>query len=329
MSEHEGVGMTYEQAKEALESQNSDSTPDPQVESMQEFKNEQAPTATPPEQAPAAGTTEPEANAQEEDSFMGGDFNPDLLPDELKPGFKQLQAAFTRKTQEIAEQRKQFEELGDPDQVRQAVDLYQSLQDPQYLQSFHQELGNVLQEMGLSPAEAAAAAQEITSEVQPQEPQLPSDLAKLVESDPELSPLAQKLASVEQELNSFKEAQAAERARLEEERQVMAQTAEIEQQARAVAEAHPEYKDDDWQAIFDRAQAHDGNVLRAAQLYEADKDRIIQSYLSSKPVPHSVTPTSGAGTASESTEQEPMTMEEADAAANAWLAANDAQEFVG
>jgi len=109
----------------------------------------------------------------------------------------------------------------------------------------------------------------------------------------------------------------------------MAQTAEIEQMARAVAEAHPEYKDDDWQAIFDRAQAFDGNVLQAAQLYEADKDRIIQSYLSTKPVPHSVTPTAGAGTASDVTEQEPMTLDEADKAAHAWLAANDAEEFTG
>src|SRR4051812_10182767 len=70
--------------------------------------------ATPPDQAaeptpgeqPDPGATEPEADASVEDSFMGSDFNPDLLPDELKPGFKQLQGEWTRKTQSLAEERK-------------------------------------------------------------------------------------------------------------------------------------------------------------------------------------------------------------------------------
>lgn len=334
MSEHESEGMTFDQAKEAIESAGRE---DAAAEAQQsaEFRaaapgNDQAPeSVTPPEQDAPEGTTEFSAPEPEADSFMGSDFNPDLLPPELQPGWKQLQGAFTRKTQELAEQRKQFEELGDPEEIRRATDFFQSLNDPEYLQAFHQELGNVLQEMGLSPAEAAQAAQEITAEAQPSEVQLPQDLQQLVQSDPELSPVAQELASLRAELDGFKQSQAQERQELELERQVMAQTAEIEQMVRVVSEQHPEYSEDDWQAIFDRAQAFDGNVLQAAELFEADKDRIIQSYLSSKPVPHSVTPTSGAGTLAESTEDKPLTFEEADRAAQAWLAANDAEEFTG
>jgi len=335
MSEHENVGMTYEQAKEAIESAGQQEAQEheqnPGVQSLrQSFSPDQATeSVTPPEQSADEGTVEFNAPDVEEDSFMGSDFNPDLLPAELQPGWKQLQGAFTRKTQELAEQRKQFEELGDPDEIRRATDFFQSLNDPEYLQAFHQELGNVLQEMGLSPQEAAEAAQEITAEAKPSEIQLPNDLKELVASDPELSPLAQEIASLRSELDGFKQAQAAERQELELERQVMAQTAEIEQMVRVVGEQHPEYAEDDWQAIFDRAQAFDGNVLEAAERYEADKDRIIQSYLSSKPVPHSVTPVAGAGTATESTEKKPMTFEEADAAAQAWLSANDAEEFTG
>jgi len=337
MSEHEDVGMTYEQAKEAIESAgqaDANDQGDSEAQSMRQYVDnaspDQAPTpVTPPAEAPDEGTTEFSSPDESDDSFMGGDFNPDLLPDELKPGFKQLQAAFTRKTQELAEQRKQFEELGDPEEIRRATDFFQSLNDPEYLQAFHQELGSVLQEMGLTPQEAAEAAQELTNEAQPQEIQLPGELQQLVASDPELTPLAKQLASLQNELESFKAAQAQERQELEIERQVMAQTAEIEQMVRVVGDQHPEYSEDDWQAIFDRAQAFDGNVIEAADRYEADKDRIIQSYLSAKPVPHSVTPVSGASTAAESTEREPMTLDEADKAAQAWLAANDAEEFTG
>src|SRR6266511_2123467 len=45
------------------------------------------------------------------DTFDGGKFNPDTLPAELQPGWKQLQADYTRKMQEVAEQRSQFEGL--------------------------------------------------------------------------------------------------------------------------------------------------------------------------------------------------------------------------
>lgn len=38
-------------------------------------------------------------------------FDPKSLPEELMPAYKQMQGAFTKKTQEIAEQRKQFEAL--------------------------------------------------------------------------------------------------------------------------------------------------------------------------------------------------------------------------
>jgi hypothetical protein len=92
------------------------------------------------------------------DTFDGGQFNPDTLAPELQPAWKQLQAAFTRKTQEIALERQQFEGL-DPQVAREAVELYSALQDPSYLQQFHQELTVALQQThGLSPAQASAEA---------------------------------------------------------------------------------------------------------------------------------------------------------------------------
>lgn len=84
---------------------------------------------------PVEGTTEaevtPEQNAEpqadnqptvpetpSEDSF----FDPNTVPDELKPAYKQMQAAFTKKTQEIAEARKEAEAIR---QKAEAYDKYQ------------------------------------------------------------------------------------------------------------------------------------------------------------------------------------------------------------
>lgn len=75
-----------------------------------------APVATgATEQAPAAATGQAEVqrdagagqaeSTQAQDSF----FDPSKLPDELKGAYKQMQAAYTRKTQEIAAQRQKVE----------------------------------------------------------------------------------------------------------------------------------------------------------------------------------------------------------------------------
>ncbi len=48
-----------------------------------------------------------ETAGQSEDSF----FDPNTVPEELLPAYKQMQAAFTKKTQEVAQTRKQAEQL--------------------------------------------------------------------------------------------------------------------------------------------------------------------------------------------------------------------------
>lgn len=52
-------------------------------------------------------TSEDEIDSGEEESF----FDPNNLPEELVPAYKQMQGAFTKKTQEIAEMRKEAEAL--------------------------------------------------------------------------------------------------------------------------------------------------------------------------------------------------------------------------
>src|SRR5690242_18392814 len=93
---------------------------------------------------------EPEQSARAEETFDGGKFNPDELPAELQDGWKQLQAAFTQKTQELAAQRAQLEALGDPEVLQQAVDLYGRISDPQNWAQLHGELTQAMQQMGMS-----------------------------------------------------------------------------------------------------------------------------------------------------------------------------------
>lgn len=261
---------------------------------------------------------------------MGTDFNPDLLPDELKPGFKQLQAAFTQKTQTLAEERKALEALGDPESLKLASEFYASLQDPEYLKSFYNELGPIVQELGLVEAPAAPTDGAVPAEQPAPTPaELPAELQALVASDPELAPLAERFAGMEQRLAEFEQSQVQERQALAEERQVMAEAAEIDRMVQVVREEHPEYNESDWQAIYDRSVAYDGNVLQAAEMYAADQARIVQDWINRKEAPQAVTPTSGAGTVTEGEHEAPKTLEDAQIQAEAYLAANDLAEFAG
>lgn len=68
---------------------------------------------------------QPQPETQQPEQTQGGEeafFDPNAIPEELKPAYKQMQAAFTKKTQEIAEQRKQAEALR---QKAEAYDKYQ------------------------------------------------------------------------------------------------------------------------------------------------------------------------------------------------------------
>ncbi len=328
-------GMTFDEAAAALQDsgqQEASQEASPELGHHATAEEQAAATPTPGEVTPPETTT-PEQDAEVfstpegEDSFMGEDFNPDLLPDELKPGFKQLQAEWTRKTQSLAEQRKALEELGSPEELQQAREFYQSLQDPEYLQAFYGELGGVLEELGLSPEQAAAVVEDQQAQDQSVEPA--PELAQLAQTDPELAPFVEKFTAMEQRLNQFEQQQSEREQAMVQERQLMAEAAEIDRMVQAVREDHPEYGDDDWQSIYDRAVAVDGDVLRAAELYEADKSRIIEGYLSQKPVPHAVTPTTGGDVVTEDEPAELKTLDDAQAAAQAYIDANDLSEWGG
>ncbi len=248
-----------------------------------------APPAAPEASAPAPVAVTPEADTE---SFTKLD--PNALPPELQPFYKSMQADYVRKTQEVAQQRKQFEEFGDPNTVTEALGLYNALQDPSSWQQLHAELSAGLQEMGLSPAQASAAA---TQELQAQAaaPELPS-LDAL--NDPELEPLKAYVESLRGDVDAFK-AELAQQRQLEEAQRIkMAVVGEMQRQENMVRANNPTYSDEDIDSIYELSSFFDGNLLQAQQRYEQVFATRLGRYLQQKQsVEHTLAPTSAAPTA--------------------------------
>lgn len=256
------------------------------------------PTFNRDEQGRFAPRTPEEPTPVADTLFEGTPVNPDELiaqHPELAPLVKQLEGAFTRKTQALAEQRKQFEGL-DPAVAREAVELYTALQDPQYLQQFHQELTSALQAQGLTPAQASAEAARQMDEATGQPGGSVSDQLAALKADPELAPVADAFSQLKAELDAMKAERQAEREAQELAQMQMALAGEIVRQESVLREQG--FKEKDLDRIHELAAFHDGNLLQAAESYRAMQQELIADYLASKaaapsgagPVPGHVTP---------------------------------------
>lgn len=271
----------------------------------------------------ADGTLEPEETSTPEDTFDGGKFNPDQLDPALQPGWKQLQAEFTRKTQELADQRRQYEQLGDPTELAQAAQLYRALQDPQYLRQFHSELTTALEAQGHSPQDASAIAAQETAK-------RGGDLSSLSE-DPELAPVVSEVQQLRQELETFRSQQAQERQQRELE-QLQTQTlGELQRQEFAIREANPHYSQDDIDAIMEIAAFHNGDLFAANRRYAGILQSAVEKYVNQKTsvVPSGVEPVSTTGISTQPAKL--STFAEADAAAQEYArqAGIDLSEVMG
>lgn len=222
-------------------------------------EGETQPAAEPEGQPEAQVAPEP----TEPETFDGGKFNPEELPPELLAVYKEMQGAFTRKTQELAEQRQQFEALGDPEALQQAVELYDRISDPQNWGQLHSELSAAMREMGMTPAEAEAAATEAI--VDAQTPAAP-DFSEI--DDPALEPLARQLQEMQARLDSVEAARQQELANQEAERQYIQAITEMQRQEAAIREAHPEWDDAKIEAAYQMSSFFNGNLAQGAARLE-------------------------------------------------------------
>jgi hypothetical protein len=205
------------------------------------------------------------------ESFTG--FNPSDLPEDLQSVYRSMQGDYTRKTQEIAELRRNYEgydvfsESGvDPNYALQAADFYRKLDtDPQFAQqvvdNIQRNLGNVgveQQSIGDAPYNDSVNSEGYDS----LPPVLQQELAEMREFRSDMM---------------FQQEQAETIAGLE----------YVEQEIRL---SNPHYTDDDLSSIYDLAYSTDGDLSAAADAYHSIQQRVMSGYLQSKQAPMGVQP---------------------------------------
>lgn len=216
--------------------------------------NEEAPEATPEapvEQAPVdapvdAGTT-PEAPEATEDSFT--DIDLDSLAPEVRAAVedlqKNLQADYTRKTQEIAE----FRKLGfSAEDARTAVSTMERLKDPATQRELYDALHS---QFGQSPEETFGEGDDFEE----------------AGSDPRDSQIQDLAARIER----FEKEQATERA-----------TAELDRMEAVIRTSNPDWGDDDIHEIEKLSFAHRGDLLKGAEDYKSLQQRVLSAHLAKK-----------------------------------------------
>lgn len=259
--------MTFEDAKSALsEAANapeSSSTP-----AMDAVRGTSAPAPSTPEVD--AGTT-----GSESDSFTNID--PSTLSPELQTIYRQMQGDYTRKAQEAAELRKQFDGI-DPNQARQSIEFINALEtDPNFVLSVHAQLTEALVQAGYTPAEAKAAAAEAID-----------DRASLGGDDEYVDPATSQLARELEELKAW-------RANQEAQQYEQNLAARLQRQEMSIRAADPSLQEQEIDRIYELAFAHGGDLERAHQAYSTWKNDVLGSYLETKSQPHQVQPIDSSG----------------------------------
>lgn len=213
-----------------------------------------------------SGETMVEDNpAVEAESFTG--FDPNTLPEDMQAVYRSMQADYTRKTQELAEQRKSFEAFAeqgvDPNDALEAVSLWQKMDnDPQFAQAVAENIQNRLEELGYSSQQIEEATSDVNESYDGLPPQLQQEL---------------------QEMRAWREEMIAEQ-------QQQALVQEIEATEQMIRTTNPQYGEEDIEAIYNLAYAHDGDLMAAQEAYHKIQQRLLGSYLESKTVPHGATP---------------------------------------
>lgn len=224
-----------------------------------ESSNPPVPEAPAPE-----GTEQVETATEAPDSFTGLD--PNALPEELQAYYKSMQSDYTRKQQEAAPWRRLGEELGvdSPDSIREAVELYTFLQDENNVRALYAELNQAFGG-GQDPAVPAAPAT------------VPGYEGESFEEleNPQLAELRNELAQVKQTIAQRDAAAQEDAVRW----QLMG---EMNRQEALIKEQHPDWGDDEWNALWGLSVAFDGNLMDAATHLDAAANARVTRLLNGK-----------------------------------------------
>lgn len=163
---------------------------------------------------------------------------------------REMQADYTRKTQELAEQRREAE---------QALEFINALNtDPNFALQVHQTLSQTLQAQGYSVAQAdALAAQQMQGEEDPYG----------YEDDPYMAKI--------QELEQWKHQQEQRIAEAE-------AAARIDSQLAVIRQQNPNFDDNDLRDIISMGFAFNGDLLKSAEAFKSINQRSVERYMAQK-----------------------------------------------
>lgn len=237
----------------------------------------QEPVVIPELEQEVSGT--PEENTSDSQDEVVPDWNLDInaLPEDLQPFAKSLQGDYTRKTQVVAELRKQYEGLGDVDSVAQAVTLARAFQaDP--VGTLH-KVEEGMREMGL--LETQANIQQAPQETPVKDPVLEKLEQEYGSNDP-LFQLASNLHSELKDFQAERQAFKAERLEAEKARAEREQEEYFLRTENVLRTDHKDWEDQDFDAIYDIVIATGGDLSEAAKRYEDIGNRFLTRYITKK-----------------------------------------------
>ena len=193
-------------------------------------------------------------------------FDPTILPEDMQAVYKSMQADYTRKTQEIAEKRREYEafsEAGvDPNEALEAASLWQRMNnEPDFALSISQEIQNRLEELGYTN-EPVVEDTPVDSNYEGLPPEVAREL---------------------QEMRHFRETMIQQ----QEQQQFLQEVEAAEQTIRTL---NPDYTDNDMDAIYSLAYSTNGDLMLAQEQYHKIQQNLLGSYLQAKTVPHGATP---------------------------------------
>lgn len=204
-----------------------------------------------------------EDNPVEPESFTG--FDPNVLPEELQHVYKSMQADYTRKTQDIADIRRQmsaFSDSGvDPSSALEATQFLQRLEaEPAIAAEFANDINRRLEQMGFGE-------QAVRDEV-------PVD--KSYEGLPE------SLVAELGEMRAFRQ-------EMLEQQQHAEIMGHLEEQEQAIRIGNPHFSDEDIDAVYSLAYSTDGDLSAAAEQFNQIQQRLLGNYMQAKKVPQGAT----------------------------------------
>lgn len=192
-------------------------------------------------------------------------FDPNVLPEDMQQVYRSMQADYTRKTQEIADLRRNYEAFSDtgvdPTEANNILQMWQAMDtDPDVAHQFVSAMQNRLQEMGYNEQQIEEASPDVTN----------------------YEGLPPSLAAELEDMRAF-------RAQFEQERVQQEYIGELEQQEQTIKTMNPNYSDEDLSAIYSLAYSTDGDLMAASEQYHAIQQHLLGNYLQAKQVPHGAT----------------------------------------